>query len=226
VHGYYAANLSGERLKRCYEIASARVKRYLDAEIEFVASRIRPGDTVLEMGAGYGRVAGRLAERAARVFGIDTSLESLALARSLAGSNSGCRFIPMDASRLAFRDGVFDVVACVQNGICAFGIDPERLLREALRALRPRGVALFSSYAPEFWSERLEWFEAQSRLGLIGPIDDERTVEGTIVCRDGLRLGTFDAGAFQAVCARIGVEARMSTIDNSSLFCEVERTAT
>jgi SAM-dependent methyltransferase len=223
VHGYYAANLSGERLKQCYEIAPARVKRYLDAEIEFVASRIHPDDTVLEMGAGYGRVVGRLTKRAARVFGIDTSLESLALARSLAGATSGCRFLAMDASRLAFQDGRFNLVACVQNGICAFGADPERLLREALRVLLPGGIALFSSYAAEFWPERLRWFEAQAAQGLVGPIDHDRTVEGTIVCGDGLRLGTFDEAAFREVCAHIGVEPRITKVDESSLFCEVEQ---
>lgn len=223
MRGYYAERLSGERLRRCYGAAPPRVKQYLEAEIDFVSRRIGPSDVVLELGAGYGRVALRLSERAARVLGVDTSLESLALGRALAGAASRCRFLLMDASRLAFRDGVFDVVACVQNGICAFGVDPERLVREALRVLRPGGVALFSSYAAEFWPERLRWFEAQARLGLVGSIDRERTVEGTIVCVDGLRLGTFDEASFRTVCARIGVEPRITTVDGSSLFCEIRK---
>src|SRR5512140_1878373 len=189
--GYYASRLSGERLRFCYDAASERVKQYLEAEIEFVSRHISPGDAVLELGVGYGRVALGLSERAARVFGVDTSLESLALGRALAGADTRCRFLPMDASRLGFRDETFDVVVCVQDGICAFGVDPEGLVREALRVLGPGGLALFSSYAAEFWPERLRWFETQARLGLVGSIDYGRTVEGTIVCSDGLRLGTF-----------------------------------
>ncbi|MGE5180246.1 MAG: class I SAM-dependent methyltransferase [Bacteroidota bacterium] len=217
--------MSGERLKSCYDSAPARVKQYLAAELEFVSRHIRPGDTVLELGVGYGRVALRLSERAARVFGVDTSLDSLALGRARAGADTRCRFLPMDASRLAFRDGLFDVAACVQNGVCAFGTDPEQLVREALRVLRPGGLALFSSYAAEFWPERLRWFETQASLGLVGPIDHERTVEGTIVCSDGLRLGTFDEESFREVCAPIGVEPRITTVDDSSLFCEVLKPA-
>ena len=65
MHGYYSAKLSGERLQQCYELASARVKQYLEAEIDFVLSRLRPNDSVLELGCGYGRVAFRLADAAA-----------------------------------------------------------------------------------------------------------------------------------------------------------------
>ena len=49
---YYTAQLSAERLKRCYDIAPPRIVRYLEAELDFVAGRIRPFDTVLELGCG------------------------------------------------------------------------------------------------------------------------------------------------------------------------------
>jgi len=84
-------------------------------------------------------VAFRLAEVAVRVVGIDTSPESLTLARQLAGPDSKCEFLQMDASALTFGDEVFDVVLCIQNGICAFAVDPENLVREAVRVLRPGG---------------------------------------------------------------------------------------
>ena len=47
--GYYSEKLSAERLRRVYDLAPARVKRYLDSEIEFVLKRINPGDRVLEL---------------------------------------------------------------------------------------------------------------------------------------------------------------------------------
>ena len=219
--GYYSARLSGDRLQRCYELASTRVKQYLEAEIGFVLSRLRPTDCVLELGCGYGRVAFRLADVAARVVGIDTAPESLALARHLAGPGSRCRFLRMDASAPTFRDGTFDVVVCVQNGIGAFAVDPERLLREALRVTRPGGSALFSTYSAEFWPERLRWFESQAAAGLVGAIDYDQTENGTVVCKDGFRAGTFSTEAFGVLCRGLGVGPVIETVDDSSVFCEI-----
>ncbi len=221
MQGYYARGLAGERLRQCYELASDRVRQYLEAEIQFVLSRLTPGDAVLELGCGYGRVALRLAERAKRVVGIDTSDESLALARALAGPRSCCEFLAMDAVALTFPDGAFDVVVCVQNGVCAFAVDPERLLGEALRVTRPAGRVMVSTYSPAFWPHRLEWFEAQAAAGLVGAIDYDRTVAGTVVCGDGFRSGTFGAEDFRAVCRRLGLEPAITTVDHSSVFCEV-----
>ena len=95
--GYYAEKLSGRRLKLCYELATTRVRQYLEAEIRHVLSRVRPTDRVMELGCGYGRVALRLAEVARQVVGVDTARESLEMARELAGVNSRCEFLNMDA---------------------------------------------------------------------------------------------------------------------------------
>jgi SAM-dependent methyltransferase len=218
---YYSATLAGERLRRCYEIAPPRVQRYLREEIRFVCRRLEPSDAVLELGCGYGRVAWQLAGFARSVVGIDTSLDSLRLARALTGQRLGCRFVPMDAARLAFRSASFDAVVCVQNGICAFKMDPRALLAEALRVVRSPGRVLFSTYSERFWSERLEWFRLQAAEGLIGIIDEEATHPGTIVCRDGLSLGTMSAGDLVALCTSCGVTAGLTEVDGSSLFCEV-----
>ena len=128
---YYVESLSGQRLQRCYEIASPRVQRYLEAEIEHVQGRLRPNDVVLELGCGYGRVALRLIGVGRRVVGIDLSEESLALANGILEPGMRCEFLCMDAVELAFADGVFDVVVCVQNGICAFRVDQEAMVRAA-----------------------------------------------------------------------------------------------
>lgn len=223
MRGYYTAKLSGDRLRRCYALAPERVRQYLEAEIGFLLGRLRPGDSVLELGCGYGRVALRLAEVAARVVGIDTSEESLELARRLAGPASRCEFLRMDAAALAFRGREFDRVACIQNGVCSFAVDPDRLVREALRVVRPGGSALFSTYAESFWPERLRWFEAQAAAGLVGAIDRDATGDGTIVCKDGFRVGQFGPEEFRSLIHRLGVDGEIATVDDSSVFCEILR---
>jgi len=241
MRGYYTGRLAGERLRRAYEIAPARVKQYLEAEIVHILDRVPRGGVVLELGCGYGRVAFRLDASSPRVVGVDTSFDSISLARALASKNEsgsdcspgirpgwnpsprGCRFVVMDAIALGFPDACFDAVVCVQNGICAFAVNPVEVLREALRVTRPGGRALFSSYADAFWPHRLDWFERQAAEGLVGSIDYALSRDGAIVCHDGFRAGTMRPDDFVRLCAAIDVDACITKVDGSSVFCEIQR---
>lgn len=218
---YYAEKLGGRRLQRCYAIASPRVQRYLEAEIRHVLGRLQSTDVVLELGCGYGRVALRLAAAAKQVVGIDTSHESLALAEEMAGSSARCVFLHMDALETSFPDGEFDAVICIQNGICAFGVDQAALLREALRILRPGGLLQVSTYSDRFWPVRLEWFVSQATEGLLGPIDHAASGDGTIVCKDGFRAGRLTPEDLLSLCSKLGVAGVITEVDGSSVFCEI-----
>ncbi len=220
---YYTARLSGNRLRRCYTLAPARVQQYLDAEIAHVHGCLRPPERVLELGCGYGRVLARLADAGHQVVGVDTSLESLLAARAATAGPSHWLLAAMDASALGFRARSFDAVVCIQNGICAFRTDPEKLLREALRVLRPGGRAMFSSYHEAFWPHRLHWFELQAAEGLVGEIDYGATEPGVIVCKDGFRSATCSGDQFIQMCARIGIRPTITAVDESSVFCELIR---
>jgi 2-polyprenyl-6-hydroxyphenyl methylase/3-demethylubiquinone-9 3-methyltransferase len=219
--GYYAARLAAERLRACYDAPPPRTVRYLEAEITHVLEHARPGDRVLELGCGYGRVLRRLAPRVRSVLGVDTALASLELARTFVAGAGGVRLAAMDAARTGLRDGAFDLTLCIQNGISAFQVEPATLAREALRVTRSGGLVLFSSYAARFWESRLEWFEAQAARGLIGEIDREATRDGVIVCRDGFRSVTWDEAGFRSLVEPLGLAPRFVEVDGSSLFCEI-----
>lgn len=152
--GYYSEKLAGKRLRECYDIAPARVKQYLDAEIQYVLSRTKPEDSVLELGCGYGRVIWEIAG-------------------------------------------------------------------EAKRVARPGGNILFSSYSSNFWAHRLEWFELQSKHGLLGEIDYDTTGDGVIVCKDGFRAGAMGEAEFRELCKRIELEPNIYEVDESSIFYEL-----
>lgn len=220
---YYSEKLSAERLRKVYKLASARVRRYLEAEIQFVLARIQPGATVLELGCGYGRVLERLTAKTDNVIGIDTSSASLIMARESAGCSTSL-LLAMDAANLGFRKKCFDLVACIQNGISAFNVDQERLIREALHVTRSGGRVLFSSYSERFWEDRLDWFRVQSDHGLLGEIDEEATGNGVIACKDGFRATTIGTDDFRALASRIGVFPFITEVDGSSIFCEIEVT--
>ena len=219
--GYYDEHLSAQRLKRVYEIAPLRVQQYLEAEIAHVLRGIRPGDRILDLGCGYGRTLPRLAAKAAMVVGIDNAQASLRLAREALGAIDNCRLACMDALRLGFSDATFDRVICIQNGISAFHVDRAELVRESIRVTRPGGTIMFSTYSAKLWTDRLEWFELQAAEGLLGEIDHEKTRDGVIVCKDGFTAMTPNPDDLMALMAGIGGNARITEVDNSSLFCEV-----
>jgi len=219
--GYYTEKLAAERLRACYDLAPPRTKAYLEAEIEFVLGRTRPSMVVLELGCGFGRVLRRLLPVVRVACGIDTSLASLRMALESMGGKSSLRLACMDAIHMGFGERVFDLTVCVQNGICAFAVDQQQLLREAMRVTRSGGLVLFSSYAAQFWQHRLQWFEIQSTHHLIGEIDQQATGHGVIVCKDGFRATTADRASFEKLAAGLGVAPRITEVDDSSLFCEI-----
>ena len=219
--GYYRKHIVGADLQRVYELASPRIRRYLRAEILNVVDCVRGSDRVLELGCGYGRVLAEVAPHVGRAVGIDIARGNLRSAASYLRAWQNCDLALMNAVHLGFGDARFDATICVQNGICAFGVNPSRLVAEAIRVTREGGRILFSTYSPRIWPDRLEWFRSQARAGLIGALDDSLTKEGTIVCQDGLRLPTASAEELQALFGDQSLLPEIREVDGSSVFAEV-----
>jgi 2-polyprenyl-6-hydroxyphenyl methylase/3-demethylubiquinone-9 3-methyltransferase len=79
--GYYEKKLSSAKLCEVYNTSVERVRQYLDGEIEFIRRRLRGGERVLELGAGYGRILKQIAPFVHSVVGIDISGNSGAWGR-------------------------------------------------------------------------------------------------------------------------------------------------
>ncbi|MBI5730758.1 MAG: class I SAM-dependent methyltransferase [Ignavibacteriales bacterium] len=219
---YYSDKLSAERLQQVYEIAPQRVKQYFEAEVNYVLQKINTQDLVLELGCGFGRILPSLAKKAKSVLGIDTSLSSLQLGKEMLGKISNCFFVQMNAVQLSFPNNIFDVVVCIQNGISAFHVNKKELILESIRVTKPNGIVFFSSYFEKFWNDRLEWFRLQSDAGLIGEIDFEKTLDGTIVCKDGFTATTVGVDQFKELTSDIdNIIVNLEEVDESSLFCEI-----
>ncbi len=88
---------------------------------------------VLEVGCGLGSTAGIVRERGGDVVAIDVSRDRVEVAQK-----DGVTVSLGDAQRLAFSDGVFDFVLCIN--VLEHLPEPERFLVEARRSLRPGGL--------------------------------------------------------------------------------------
>jgi 2-polyprenyl-6-hydroxyphenyl methylase/3-demethylubiquinone-9 3-methyltransferase len=219
---YYSKKLNSKNLMQCYEIAPPRVQQFLDAEIDFVLANIASTDHVLDLGCGYGRVAKRLAVKAKKITGIDISEDNIELAQEYVRRNENCEFFVMDALKIDFQDNYFDATICVQNGISAFKVDPNKLLKESIRVTKNGGIILYSSYSEKFWEYRLNWFQIQSDHKLIGEIDQDLTKNGIIICKDGFRAITFSGLDFLKLAAECDINSEIIEVDTSSVFCRMK----
>jgi len=211
---YYTDTLSARNLEKCYEIAPPRIRQYIDAEIEFVLNSSQSTDRILELGCGYGRVLRELRKVTPNIVGLDISLGSLLYGHM----KTEVQLAQMDARTTGFKDNSFDVVVCIQNGISAFKVNPVELVKESLRITVDGGKCLFSTYSDKIWEERLSWFELQAKEKLLGEIDREKTVRGTIVCKDGFVATTFSKDDFRRIANELEVSCEIKEVDSSSLF--------
>jgi 2-polyprenyl-6-hydroxyphenyl methylase/3-demethylubiquinone-9 3-methyltransferase len=155
------------------------------------------------------------------IVGNDTSHASLEFAKSYMRPHRNYRIVQMDASNTAFHPCIFDATLCIQNGISAFGADRKRLIAESIRVTKNNGLILFSTYSPKIWKERLDWFREQSKASLLGEIDEKKTRNGTIVCKDGFRANTVSPDQFVELFNQFGLDASIIEVDESSIFCRV-----
>ncbi|MCF6521542.1 class I SAM-dependent methyltransferase [Streptomyces sp. JJ36] len=115
-----------------------------------------PGRSVLEIGAGAAQCSRWLARQGARPVALDLSHRQLRHARRISADGTeqggpGFPLVQADAGALPFPDGAFDL-ACSAYGALPFTADPERVLREVWRVLRPGGRFVFSVTHPVRWA--------------------------------------------------------------------------
>lgn len=110
-----------------------------------------PGQAVLDVCTGPGEPAMTLASMvgpAGRVVGVDLSTSMTEIARRSAARRGlrNVEFLTMDAERLEFSDGSFDLaVSCFGFQIVT---NPEAAASEILRVLKPGGRAGFTVWGP------------------------------------------------------------------------------
>jgi SAM-dependent methyltransferase len=120
------------------------------------------GRRVLDVGCGTGRLALALAERGAKVWGVDPSEAMLAKARAAAGRQVGFKLGTAEA--LPFKDGWFERAAL---RLVVHLVDRRRALPELARVLAPAGRVVVATFAPGHF----EWFWLTSAFPEVAEID-------------------------------------------------------
>ena len=145
------------------------------------------GRRVLDVGCGTGRLALALAERGAKVWGVDSSEEMLAQARTIAGRRVGLKLGRAEA--LPFKDGWFERVVL---RLVVHLVDRERAFGEVARVVAPGGRVVCAT----FTQDHFEWFWLTSIFPEVAELDRRRFPLPAAL------VGELEAGGFESAHVR------------------------
>ncbi|MBI2870616.1 MAG: class I SAM-dependent methyltransferase [Candidatus Omnitrophica bacterium] len=115
------------------------------------------GKRVLEVGCGIGIDLVRFARGGARVTGVDLSERAVELAgKNFSYQGLAAQLEVMDGEALKYADSSFDFVYA--HGVLQYTPNPERMVSEIRRVLKPGGEALLQVY------NRWSWLNALSKI--------------------------------------------------------------
>ena len=121
------------------------VARWAEAFVERL--KIAPGTCVLDVACGTGNVAIPLARRGAQVTGVDIAPNLLEQARARAAAEGlAIAFDEGDAEQLPYPDGSFDAVVTMFGAM--FAPQPEQVVAEFARVLKPGGLLAMANWTP------------------------------------------------------------------------------
>jgi SAM-dependent methyltransferase len=154
---FYFVDNSGKYQQTDVDRFWAVGEHQLDELLEAVDARVEPGQTVLDVGCGVGRLTRVLARRAAHVHAIDVSAEMLTKARELNAELANVTWHQNDGTTLQpVEDGSVDAVVShvvfqhIPDAAITLGY-----VREIGRVLRPGGWSAFQiSNDPELHAPR------------------------------------------------------------------------
>ena len=157
VQEYWDKNVSN------WKIASAPVgsdsffretEKYRFAKLSYLAQRVDfnafSDKRLLDVGCGLGNDLSRFASGGANCVGIDISPAAIKLAKqNFTHRNLSAEFLQMDGEDMSFEDNSFDIVYC--HTVLHFTPDPEAMIKEIYRVLKPGGQAILMTINRHSW---------------------------------------------------------------------------
>jgi SAM-dependent methyltransferase len=138
---------------------SSRRADFIDRSVEWLVSHFKVDDTtdIADFGCGPGLYSSRLAERGAKVTGIDFSENSLGYAKE-AAEKKGVNIDYVQANYLHFETAKrFDLVIMIMCDFCALSPEQRKtLLAKFASFLKPGGSVLLDVYSLNMFDQKKE----------------------------------------------------------------------
>ncbi len=123
---------------------AARLKKYAEEQ----TGKIPGFESALNLGTGEGDYDRMIAGYCQQVLGCDVNEEDLAHARTLNQGVMNLRYEPNNALALSYAEASFDLIVSCE--VIEHVGQPEQMVREMYRVLRPGGVAIMTFPSREF----------------------------------------------------------------------------
>ena len=205
------------------DVIGARARTEMLARLEGLP--LTPG-VVLDLGAGTGQASRALRDRykKARVLALDLSRSMLAGARRRASWLRRFDLICADACRLPLRDASVDLVFA--NLTLPWATDPDGMLAEVRRVLRPRGYLTFSTLGPDTLLELREAWAAADDAPHVHPFADMHDV-GDALLRAGFTGPVMDVERLTVTYASLeALYGDLRSVGGENLLAARRRTLT
>jgi len=145
-------------LNESIDVSSRNVK-FIDRSVEWISSHSKIDGTtnICDFGCGPGLYTTRLAERGAKVTGIDFSRRSINYAKNIA-IEKGLKINYVHQNYLNFKSETrFDLITMIMCDFCALSPEQRKgLLKIFYNLLKPNGSVLLDVYSMESYNNREE----------------------------------------------------------------------
>lgn len=192
------------------------IKGWLRKENNYLKKNIRKGSVVLDVGCGFGRNTGVIANIAEKIIGIDNNepLCEKIVKKLLKFKN--VEFFCENAEKMHFPDNTFDYVICMGNTFGDFAQNKSKILKEMKRVAKKGGKIIISVYSEKALSIRQKEY---SRIG----IKIKKISNGTIYTNNHLILEQFDKKKLQDIFNLAKLKVKIIKLNPISYLCEMRR---
>lgn len=158
VSDYWNKNVSNWKVANHLEVGTEvyfrEVERYRFEKLDYLEETVQfesfAGKSVLDVGCGMATDTSRFAKAGAKVTAVDIAPRAIELSRkNFAWRGLDATFETMDGEALSLPDDTFDFVYC--HTVLHFTPDPEAMIKEVFRVLKPGGRAILMTINRKSW---------------------------------------------------------------------------